>query len=373
MKRKLTAASVARIKLPPIGRIEIWDTIVPAFGIRVSSTGRRTWMIAQRRPGKKQPSRLTVGTLPPMSLTAARTAARAMMEGGAPAVPVKFKVLAEEFLEHGRTRKGKPWRPATLRAYRGALLVVAEPIHHRHVREIRRRDIADLLRAVATKRGSTAASLTRAALGRFWSWLLEVDRVDFSPVTGTPIYEVGKRSRVLSDAELRAIWAATEDTSDYSAIIRICLWTGCRRSEAGGMRWSELSDGTWTIPATRTKNHRALLLLLPRQAIAALDAWPSFVGRDHLFGRSQFGFVGWSHAKAQLDARLRFNQPWDVHDCRRTVETRMAGLKISKEIVNRVLNHAVGPVTAAYDHHHYKDEKTEALQLWADDLQRIVA
>ena len=373
MRKKLTDVSVTRMKPPSSGRVEIWDTIVPAFGIRISATGRRTWMVAQRRPGKKQPSRLTVGTLPPMSLADARTAARKMMEGGAPPEPVKFRMLAEEFLAHGRTRKGKPWRPATLRAYRGSLLGVAEPLHHRHVRDIRRRDIADLLRAVATERGSTAASLTRAALGRFWSWLVEIDRVDYSPVTGTPIYEVGKRSRVLSDAELAAIWAATEERSDFAMIVRMMLWTGTRRSEPGGMRWSELNDGTWTIPSTRTKNHRELPLPLPRQAREAIDGWPRFVGRDHLFGRSQSGFVGWSHSKAQLDARLRFNQPWDLHDCRRTVETRMAGLRISKEIVNRVLNHAVGPISAAYDHHSYLEEKRDALQRWADELGKRTA
>jgi hypothetical protein len=36
------------------------------------------------------------------------------------------------------------------------------------------------------------------------------------------------------------------------------------------------------------------------------------------------------------------------------------------------LNHAVGPVTEAYDLHTYVDEKAEALQAWADTLARTV-
>jgi integrase len=370
MKRKLTDLSVARMKPPASGRVEIWDSVLPAFGLRVSATGRRTWMVALRRPGKKQPSRLTVGTAPPMSLAEARAAARVLMETGASPESVEFKVLAEEFLEHGRTRKGRSWRPATLRAYRGALIGCAAPLHHRHVRDVRRRDIADLLRAVAAERGATRASFTRAALARFWAWLVEIDRVDFSPVTGTQPYEVGKRSRVLSDAELAAIWAATEERADYNMIVRLCLWTGCRRSEAGSMKWSEFVDGEWRIPASRTKNHRELVLPLPHQARAALEAWPRFVGRDHLFGRA--GFQGWSRAKARLDGRLRFNRDWDLHDLRRTVETRMAGLRISKDVVNRLLNHAVGPITAAYDHHDYLEEKRDALQTWADEIERML-
>jgi integrase len=371
MRKKLTDISIAR-KPPSSGRVEIWDTVLPAFGIRISSTGKRTWMVAVRRPGAKHPVRLQVGTMPPMSLAEARSAARAMMEGGVPAEPVTFKQLAEEFLEHGRTRKGKPWRPATLRSYRTALFVAAEPLHYRHVHEIRRRDIADLLRAVSTNRGATFAALTRATLGRFWSWLVEIDRVDFNPVVGTPIYEIGKRDRVLSDAELRALWSAIEAPTEYHLIVRLLLWTGARRGEVGGMRWSELGGSEWTIPSSRAKNHRALTLPLPRQAQDVLDSPPRFAGRDHLFGRGSEGFSGWSTAKADLDKQLRFNAPWSLHDCRRSVETRLAELGIAKEIRSRLLNHDVGEIEHRYQHHTFLQEKRQALQLWADELARIV-
>ena len=64
--------------------------------------------------------------------------------------------------------------------------------------------------------------------------------------------------------------------------------------------------------------------------------------------------------------------PWTLHDLRRTVETRMAGLGVPKEIVNRVLNHAAGPITESYDLHSYLPEKAAVLQRWADELERIV-
>jgi integrase len=367
-RRRLTDLAVARLKDPGI----VWDTLLPAFGIRIGSKGR-TWIVATRRPGKRHPARLRVGAYPDLGVAEARTRAREMMVTGAPAEPIKFKALAEDFLEHGRSRKGRSWRPATLSAYRAALLVAAGPLHHRHVGDIRRRDIADLLRVVARDRGATMAALTRAALGRMWSWLLEVDRVDYSPVTGSPVYEVGKRSRVLSDAELRAIWAATEAPTDYHLIVRLLLWTGARRGEVGGMRWSELSDGTWSVPAARTKSHRELVLPLPRQAQGVLDSRPRFVGRELLFGHGPRGFAGWSTAKAALDKQLRFNKPWGPHDCRRTVETRLAELGIVKEIRSRLLNHDVGEIESVYQHHTFLQEKRQALQMWADELARIVS
>jgi integrase len=207
---------------------------------------------------------------------------------------------------------------------------------------------------------------------RFYSWLIANGYVEHNPFTGTEGYDVAKRSRVLSDGELAAIWRATEDRHDFNLIIRLCLWTGCRRSEAGGMRWSELVDGVWVIPGTRTKNHRPLALPLPRQALAELEGWRRFVGRDLVFGRGPTGFQAWSQSKRRLDAWLGFNQSWDLHDIRRTVETRMAGLGVPKDHVNKVLNHAAGPVTAAYDQWSYLPEKRDALRVWVAELERIV-
>ena len=51
----------------------------------------------------------------------------------------------------------------------------------------------------------------------------------------------------------------------------------------------------------------------------------------------------------------------------------MAGLGIPKDHVNKVLNHADGPVTAAYDQWSYMPEKAAALQRWADELERITS
>jgi integrase len=179
---------------------------------------------------------------------------------------------------------------------------------------------------------------------------------------------------VLSDAELRALWRETEAPADFHAIVRLCLWTGCRRGEAGGMRWSELDGSTWRIPGARVKNGRELVLPLAHQTVTALQRLPVFVGRDHVFGvRSPSGFNNWREAKSQLDARLRFNEAWRVHDCRRCVQTRMAALGINRDVVNRLLNHAVGAIDAAYDHHTYFTEKRDALQLWADELDSIVS
>jgi integrase len=410
MKTRLTDLAVSRLRPPKRGKYS-WtpDALLPSFGLRVYVTGRRVWGITRRWDGAKNPSFRRIGDYgdspPALSLADARTKARAVLSDPESVAPgaepdqderpdQTFAVLAEQFLAHGRTKRGRELRAATVKGYRRALLTYATAMHRKPVGEVRRADAADLIRTTATKRGATTAMRTRAAGSRFYSWLIANGKVEHNPFTGTEGYDVPKRSRVLSDGEIAAIWSATEDPRDFGLIVRLCLWTGCRRSEAGGMRWSELTDGVWLIPGSRTKNHRPLALPLPRQALAALEDWHRFVGRDFVFGRGPTGFQAWSACKARLDARIaRANaelrlgrplaedekpaeadalKPWDLHDLRRTVETRMAGLGIPKERVNKVLNHAVGPVTAAYDQWSYLPEKAGALQAWADELERII-
>jgi integrase len=290
-----------------------------------------------------------------------------------PTKAVLFKDKIESFLEYGRTRTGAPLRPSTRRAYQTVLHNAARPLHNIPIAEIRRRHIASLLAEVASGTGPSMAALVRGTLGRYWTWLMSTDDEINSPVIGTPVYAIPKRLRPLSDAELRALWAETEQLTSFNAIIRLCLWTGCRRAEAGGARWSERSGDVWCIPGERTKNHRPVALPLAHQTLACWARLPRIVGGDLVFGAySENGHSDWHGAKQRLDRRLRFNKPWVLHNLRATVETRMAGLGIPKEHVNKVLNHAAGAVAGRYDGHDYMAEKAAALQAWADQLERVV-
>src|ERR1700693_3501930 len=60
-KMKLTQVAVERVKPPPTGRVEYWDTQLPGFGLRVSDKGGRPWQCIYRVNGKQV--RETIGTL----------------------------------------------------------------------------------------------------------------------------------------------------------------------------------------------------------------------------------------------------------------------------------------------------------------------
>jgi integrase len=368
---RFTDLAISRLKEPGI----YWDALLPRFGCRVSPSSK-VWLVALGNSKKR------FGRFPELGVAEARAKAREIMaDPDAVEAPQQateelsgntFGALADAFLAHSRTKRGRPLRANTVRQYRLGLLSYAAPLHRQLIGDITRQQVAAVIDQVARTSGTTSGMHCRAALSRFLGWCVARGHADFNVVTGTEGYSIAKRSRVLSDGELASLWASTEEPHVFNIIVRICLWTGCRRSEAGGMCWSELVDGTWIVSGERTKNHRPLVLPLPRQAVEALARWPRVLGKDTMFGRGN-GFQGWYAAKRRLDARLGFAQDWDLHDIRRSVQTRMVGLGLNRDVVSRLLNHAMGPIDEAYDHHSYLPEKAAALQKWADKLEEIVA
>ena len=73
------------------------------------------------------------------------------------------------------------------------------------------------------------------------------------------------RERVLSDAELAAIWQAC-GADDYGRIVQLLILTGQRREEVGGMRWEEvdLASARWCIPPSGPRTIARTRSRLPR-------------------------------------------------------------------------------------------------------------
>lgn len=73
-RASLTAASVERLKPPKFGQVEYYDRRMPAFGLRLSYRGAKSWFLMTRVDGRLV--RITLGRYPALSLAAAREEAR---------------------------------------------------------------------------------------------------------------------------------------------------------------------------------------------------------------------------------------------------------------------------------------------------------
>jgi integrase len=388
MQAKLTKATVEKM---PSGSI-IWDQQVIGFGARRQTKGI-FYYLRYRLNGSQR--MLSIGRHgSPWTVEQARKEAQRLLGSVVTGVdPFAKQSAAEMFgacVEQYLDRKRASVKPRSFEEIKRHLLVNAKPLHSRRLGEIDRRAIAIRLAEIEAASGPVARNRVRSSLSAFFAWCIREGLLESNPVLGTgKADEGGPRERVLSKAEIKAIWLATgevnnrgrvnaRDDAAFADIVRLLLLTGQRREEISGLRWSEVDwdNRQIVLPKERTKNRRehciplseAALVILRRQANAEGDrqANDAFV-----FGR----YRSWSDGKAALDQRLGL-APWRLHDLRRTAATGMAEIGVLPHIIEAVLNHVGGfraGVAGIYNRARYEGEMREALARWADWVEALAA
>jgi integrase len=290
---------------------------------------------------------------------------------------LSFRAVVAEYVEAKRDEI----RPTTFRHITGYLQrgTYFRPLWGMPVDQIGRKDVAALLLTIARVNGRPTAGQARGTLSAFFAWAMTMGLVDSNPVIGTAQPKANPpRDRILTDSELAAIWNAADGSDNFSRIIRLLILLPCRRQEVGGMTHNELDldAATWTIPAARAKNKRAITLPLMPAALDIIKAVPRRAGRDQLFGsHHEKGFSSWDRAKKALDAKLDINEPWGAHDLRRTSATRLADLGVAPHVIEQILNHVSGHkagVAGIYNRSSYEREVRAALALWSDHLCNLI-
>ena len=406
---KMTARTIEAIKPPTEGQVDYWDEDNPGFGLRVSSGGRRAWVLMYRHGGVKR--RLTLGTNPPLSLADARDAADKAMhavqhEKKDPAAEKKAERKAETvaelaaiYIERHAKREKRSWRVDQSILDKDVL----PRFKSRKAKDITRRDIIAMLDDIVARGAPIQANRTLEIVRKMFNWAISRDIIEISPC-----YRVGKpssenaRDRVLSADEIKALWTMLdkpdlEMTRPVALALKLQLVTAQRIGEVIGMAWSEIDldgDKVWTIPAEKAKNglaHRvplsvsALAILAEVKAIEAARraqrakrrkcALKDVPESPWVFPSPRQGAAidsqAVSHAmQKNLDA-LGITDAVP-HDLRRTAASHMTGMGINRLVVSKILNHVEKGVTAVYDRHGYDAEKKHALDAWAARLGEII-
>jgi integrase len=390
---RLDAKTVAGLTLPP-GKADaiIFDPDLAGFGLRLRQNGerpRKVWIVQYRPPGTRRTRRLTLGAVEKLAPAQARDAARKILarvslgedpQGEKAAKrrreTLTFRAAVEAYL----AAKQPELRPVSHRI--NALYLLDgdyfRPLHSIAVGEITHPDIAARLSAITRNHSAHTAAAARRAVSAFFRWTMEEGWTAANPVIGTRKPADPKpREHVLTNAELVRVWNACGD-DDFGRITRLLILLGSRRQEVGGCRFSEidLDAGTWTLPAERSKNHRAHTIILPAAALAIIKSVPQ-TSRDHLFGdRAGGGFTSWSRGKQDLDRRLAGKvKAWRIHDIRRTVATGMADVGIEPHHIEAALNHHSGfrrGVAGIYNRSKYERAVKAALARWAEHVLALV-
>ena len=330
---KLTAKTIAGLELPR-GKTDVihFDEGLPGFGLRLragSDRLLRSWVCQFRVHGKTQ--RYLIGRAETLTVDQARTAAKKILGrvalGGNPQAEKtarrqkdvhSLRSVVDDYLVAKKTQvRSRTFAEAT-RYLKGPYF---RSLHSMPIDQITRRDVASCLTKIIAQNGSITAARARVTLSAAYSWALQCGLCEINAVVGTIRPADAKpRERVLTDAELAAIWRASGDNA-YGTIIKLLILLGASRAEIGGMRWGELDLERWSLDtAGRAKQERPCARPATTElALGIIEGVPRRVDRDQLFGtRSPSGLSHW-HEKHDLDQRLAGTvKPWRMHDLRRT-------------------------------------------------------
>jgi integrase len=357
----------------------VFDQGYPGLALRLSYGGGKTFVYFYKLNGKLR--RMSLGRYPSTSLAEAREAWRRAKEardfGRDPATDHKrqrgatgFEEVLAEWLK--RDQGGNKTKDAVKRL----IDKDATPAwKHRSVTDLGRRDVLDVIDGVIDRGSPVTARRLHSHLHRFFRWCVGRGIIDANPMADLP--KPGnetKRERVLSDVELKAVWKATEGFGwPFSPAIKLLILTGARRSEIGGLRWSEVTDDVIELSGERTKNGEPHTIPLSKPAAAIVEKLPKIDKSEFVFTTTgKTPVSGWSRVKESLP---ELSPPWTIHDLRRTVATGMQKLGVGLQVVEAILGHVSGSragVVGIYQRHGYDAEKRAALEAWGAHVMSIV-
>lgn len=384
---KLTAAAVARLKIATDERQQdIKDAGTRGLYLRLFASGKRSYVYRYRLRGKVRV--LTLGDAETLSLAKARhmaaghaTTLRQGHDPGAVAQQAKAQArrmptvaeFAAEFIE----RYSKPNKRTWAEDQRLLDHDVLPAIGRLKLDAVHRRDIVALVDAVRDRGAPVQGNRVLAVVRKMFGFAVERSVIEHSPVTHIRQVRETPRERVMTDAEIVTLWQALPGRMNPGTLraLRLLLLTGARSGEVVGIARAELDLDArrWLLPAERSKNRMAHTVPLTDPALEIItaaiaeswsDRWlfPAARGAGHMTG----------YGVQQAMERLFGPDHPTVHDIRRTVGTRLSALGFNRLVIDKVLNHKDTSVGGIYDRHSYDREKRQALEAWAQELDRLV-
>ncbi len=365
MKVKLTDRFVSTIKANG-PQTEYFDEGLSGLALRVTPRVK-AWTYHFSLNGKRQ--RCPLGSYPATSLAGARTKAleaQALVEDGRDPRNSGADTL-QSVAEEWKRREGDSLRTISKR-WRHLERMVFPVLGQRPIRDIRRSDLVGLLDDIEDNSGAEMADAILAFLSSLFNWYAARDDDFTNPVIrGMRRSHGNARHRILTDAEIKAIWNV-DSGEVFHRFIKFLLLTGVRRGEAAQAEWSEVVDGVWTVPEIRMKNKLDHVVPLSPM-VAEVIGEPR--GRFVFTTDDERGITNFAVYKTQLDEAAGVTG-WRIHDCRRTARSLLSRAGVPDEVAERCLAHLPGGVIGIYNRYAYLKEKRDALAKLAALVGEIV-
>ncbi len=357
--QRITDRAVQALPAPDRGNQIFYDTQLRGFGVRVTAKGLRSFILNYRLRGRER--RLTIGRYPEWTVNAARKRAaeiRCQVDAGldplgerqraneAPTVREMFERFERDYLPRLAKKTQHDYKSAFRRR-------IFPRMGSMKVADVTFSDCEAMHRAIS-KTAPMAANRTIAYYRRTLNLAITWGWIDRNPTRGLEMNRETKREHYLSPEEIGRVLEALECHRNQNSCdaIRLMIYTGCRRGEAMGAKWTEFSDGftVWTKPAATTKQRRLHRVPVPAVVTEMLK-------RRADDSDSEFVFPS-IDGKGLREVRKTWRRVQEIagieetrlHDLRHSFASLAVSNGYSLPLIGALLGHTQAQTTARYAH-----------------------
>ncbi len=368
-KIRLTETSIRKLR-PKQQEYTVWDTRLAGFGVRVRTTGRKSFVFHWSESGKAK--RITIGSTQFQSLDEALSKCAMMLanlhdgrplrngQGAAPGIPALGEFIAGPWKTACYDRYKESTKPFVRYALKRKILPAFGSL------ALDRIDKADVVRWFTkySRKSPGGANKALGLLHQIMNQAIAAGIVSRNPASGIRKNAGRTLNRFLSQEEIQRLNQALNEwgcgrleNMQNADIIRLLLLTGCRRSEILNLRWREFHGDTLHLTNAKTGPRK---VFLNRTAQALIECQPQ-EGSPWVFP-SPYDSTRQRKEINTFWAAMRKRAGLDdvrLHDLRHTVASHAVLQGVPLPVVARMLGHSRTAMTLRV-YSHVADREVEA-------------
>ncbi len=362
----------------------------------VSKAGGRLWRLDYRYLDKRKT--LALGAYPDVSLSEARNlrdaAKKLLAKGIDPGEQKKadraeakrtrentFGSVVTDFVDRMRLQDKAP---KTIEKNRWMLEDLAKPLASRPIAEITAAEILEVLQSVEASGRLESARRLRSLISAVFRLAVVTLRAPLDPTFAlkgaTLPPKVKSFAAIVDEKRLGWLMKSIDEYDGWPTLRSVMLLTALTASRPGEARqaeWAEfdLSQRTWTIPATRAKMRRAHKVPLSRQSVVVLEEIAKFSGRGRLVFPSIRALERPISENGMNAALMRIGVPKEEHTphgLRSSFSTILNERREDGDVIEACLAHVgTDAVRRIYNRASMWSERSALMQKWADLLDEF--
>ncbi|OFW83158.1 MAG: hypothetical protein A2018_01250 [Alphaproteobacteria bacterium GWF2_58_20] len=350
----------------------MWDALIPKFGVKITPAGSKIFIVRYRTEAGAS-RKYTIGPTNAIGLEPARDIARQVLAAAAAGqdpsrdrtmtrdapsmIDLRDRYLEEHADPHKKASSAKNdrilWKKHIIPRF-----------GNRRVGEITRADILEMQSAMFAKHHTAnrvVALLSKAFnLSEVWGWRTPGS----NPCRHVKKYPEDGRDRMLNPEELGRLGQALLqleaqriDPPSFVPLIRLLLFTGCRRSEISNAQWSwvDFENSLLMLPDSKTGRK---IVQLSEAAMEIIRELPREKGAIYILpGRIKGQPI--KSPRAAWESLITMAELPDlrVHDLRHTVGSIGHRIGLSQKLIAGMLGHKQMATTERYLHTYDSDRK----------------